>query len=66
MAWFARKRYGWGLRPSSWQGWLLTLVYVAVVVTLGLTLAQRQTWLFLTTLAVVSAVYLLVAYLTKN
>jgi hypothetical protein len=30
--WFAAKRYGYGAGlPISWQGWLVTLVYVAVV-----------------------------------
>lgn len=26
--WFKRKYYGWGWRPSSWEGWLVLLVYV--------------------------------------
>ena len=30
--WFRGKRYGWGWRPVTWQGWMVTLVYVAVVV----------------------------------
>jgi len=28
--WFKRKRYGWGWYPSSWQGWLVLLVWVAL------------------------------------
>lgn len=24
--WFARKRFGWGIRPVSWQGWIITLL----------------------------------------
>ncbi len=27
--WFKAKRFGWGWTPISWQGWLVTLVYVA-------------------------------------
>jgi hypothetical protein len=30
--WFKAKRYGWGWVPSSWQGWLATLVYIAIIV----------------------------------
>ena len=31
--WFASKRYGLGAgRPIAWQGWVATIVYVAVVV----------------------------------
>lgn len=27
--WFKAKRYGWGWTPSSWQGWLVLVVYLA-------------------------------------
>lgn len=31
-AWFAPKRFGYGASfPISWQGWLATLLYVAVI-----------------------------------
>ncbi len=30
-AWFSKKRIGWGLRASSWQGWLATLIFVLAV-----------------------------------
>lgn len=66
MPWFGRKRYGWGLRPVSWQGWLLTIVYIAIVVALGATLASSQRWLFATGVIVATALYLLVAYLTRE
>ena len=30
--WFAPKRYGWGaVLPISWQGWVLSAVFVGVV-----------------------------------
>lgn len=35
MAWFKQKRYGFGAAPSSWQGWALTLGYVAIIAALG-------------------------------
>jgi hypothetical protein len=31
--WFAPKRYGWGAVPISWQGWALTIAFVAVAIT---------------------------------
>ncbi len=64
--WFGRKRYGWGLRPISWQGWALTIAYVAIAVTLGVTLASIQGWLFATLLIIVTALVLLGVYLTKD
>ena len=66
MPWFGRKRFGWGLQPISWQGWVLTIAYVAIAVTLGATLASSQLWLFATLFVIVTALYLLVAYLTKD
>ena len=30
--WFKRKLYGWGWTPATWQGWLITLVFIGVVV----------------------------------
>lgn len=33
--WFPAKRYGWGWGlPTAWQGWVVLLVYVAIVVLL--------------------------------
>ncbi len=26
--WFKAKNYGWGWQPSSWQGWLVLLVFI--------------------------------------
>ena len=28
--WFAPRRFGWGWTPISWQGWALTLAFVAL------------------------------------
>lgn len=29
--WFKRKPYGFGWTPARWQGWLLTIVYLAFI-----------------------------------
>jgi hypothetical protein len=29
--WFRPKLYGYGATPVTWQGWLLTLVYLVIV-----------------------------------
>lgn len=40
--WFAPKRYGYGAgRPISWQGWTLTLGYVAAVIVASLRFSDR-------------------------
>ncbi len=30
-SWFRPKRYGYGATPCTWQGWLLTLAFVALL-----------------------------------
>lgn len=37
--WFKAKRYGWGWYPISWEGWVIILMYVAVI-TKGFVLAD--------------------------
>jgi hypothetical protein len=40
--WFAPKRYGYGSGlPISWQGWAVTLGYVALVVPISVILKNR-------------------------
>lgn len=29
--WFKRKLFGWGWTPVTWQGWLATIGYVALI-----------------------------------
>ncbi len=35
--WFKRKVWGWGWVPATWQGWLTTLLYVALILLLACT-----------------------------
>ena len=41
-AWFAPKRFGYGAGlPISWQGWVLTIGYIAVCVVVAMVFAQK-------------------------
>ena len=45
--WFAPKRYGLGSGlPIAWQGWALTLGFVAIVIWLSVRFAERPVVLF--------------------
>ena len=45
--WFAPKRYGYGSGlPIAWQGWVLTIGFVAIAIWLSVRLAQRPLELF--------------------
>jgi len=37
--WFGPKRIGWGIRPQTWQGWLVTALLVVVVAVVARLLA---------------------------
>lgn len=30
--WFVNKTYGWGWTPVTWQGWLVTIFFVSLIV----------------------------------
>ncbi len=29
--WFKRRRFGWGLTPVSWQGWIYVLMWILLL-----------------------------------
>lgn len=35
--WFKAKRYGWGWRPASWQGWVIAIIYILGLVNYAMT-----------------------------
>ncbi len=66
--WFKRKRYGWGLRPATWQGWTLLAVFVVFVVldAMRLDAASRSTSdtlrPFIIQTAIMALVFIAIAY----
>ncbi len=61
--WFGPKRIGWGVSPRSWEGWLVTLVFVA-----GLAAAVRLlgSVAILAILAVWIGLFMLVVWATYD
>ncbi|MEK7514887.1 MAG: hypothetical protein AAB608_00700 [Patescibacteria group bacterium] len=67
--WFKRKWYGWGWTPATWQGWVVTLAYVGIIVRLSLTvdeayMGQEVIREFVIPVVVLTAALLCVAYAT--
>lgn len=65
--WFKRKLYGWGWTPCSWQGWLVTAVYVAGVVLSALTIEETSrthevAFTFILPVVLMTIVFIRVAY----
>ena len=44
--WFKPKRYGYGATPVTWQGWMVTLLAVAAMITVSLCLrlTEKNDW----------------------
>lgn len=65
--WFKRKLYGWGWTPVTWQGWLATILYVAIVVACAATLdddssAREIALIFVLPFVLTTAAFLRIAY----
>jgi len=60
--WFARRRLGWGWRPITWQGWVISLILVALAAS-ALTLFRRSP-ASIGALAVIATAYALAARAT--
>ena len=41
--WFVAKRYGWGWRPKTWQGWLTMIVWLLANIRYGLVCNSLET-----------------------
>jgi uncharacterized membrane protein YhaH (DUF805 family) len=59
--WFRAKPYGWGWYPSSWQGWLIFLAYVLIVV-LAIPIADTSVFLFVSWVILFALILLFICY----
>lgn len=65
--WFAPKRYGFGTGlPISWQGWALTLGFVALTIVLALAFAGRLLQLIATIVPLSTAFLVICARTTRG
>ena len=65
--WFAAKSHGFGASfPIAWQGWVLTLVFVATITGAGLMFAERSPWVFGSITFTATAFFLLIAARTTR
>lgn len=65
--WFKRKLYGWGWTPVTWQGWLLTLVYLTLVIAFAFTIDENSSrsevaFTFLIPTVLLTIAFLRIAY----
>jgi hypothetical protein len=64
--WFGQRRVGWGLRPVSWQGWVLTALYLLVAYAAARALAAHHVALFVGAMVALTVAYVVVALATSR
>lgn len=65
--WFKRKRYGWGWTPATWQGRVITLVYLFLVAGFSLTVndsssSQKILFMFVVPVVLLTSIFIGIAY----
>jgi hypothetical protein len=62
--WFGKKRIGWGPAPRTWQGWILTLIMLLIVISDVAYFRRSITTIIIFVVAVVG--FLIIAFLTSE
>ena len=67
--WFKRKLFGWGWTPATWQGWLITLMYVGAILFFAFTIDEASpreeiTFTFLLPLLFLTILFIRILYKT--
>ena len=63
-AWFGKRILGWGYRPISLEGWLVTIVFLAAIFA-SISYLEKTTIGYVV-LAVILIVYQIIIYLTSD
>jgi len=62
--WFPAKRYGWGWGPpATWQGWVVLVVWLGIIISASPWIALKSTMLFFVFIILMSAVLISICYL---
>lgn len=40
--WFKRKVFGWGWTPATWQGWVINIAYILIIIGFALTIDENS------------------------
>ncbi len=52
--WFKNKRFGWGWTPATWEGWLITLLFLALGVVAGMLFGEDSIAFFVSIFVLVT------------
>lgn len=56
--WFKRKLYGWGWTPCTWQGWMLTLIFILFLTYITIEFLVEGRWIEYSVLLIISIILL--------
>ena len=66
--WFKAKTYGWGWTPATWQGWTVTIVYIAAVCGAAAVFVRHRSaagWVaYFSSIAIATVLLVIVCYKT--
>lgn len=68
--WFKAKLYGWGWTPATWQGWLIILISIGLIILTGVGLDSKgepttaEIVKFFVTIFIIVSVLLFICYKT--
>lgn len=67
--WFKRKIFGWGWTPVTWQGWLVTFIYLILIIVFSLTIDDNSPiseifFTFLLPVVLLTVAFIRIAYKT--
>jgi len=67
--WFKAKTFGWGWYPATWQGWLITAIYLVIILALAFTIDENSTnqevaFMLFLPMAILTACFIRIAYKT--
>lgn len=65
--WFKRKLYGWGWTPATWQGWLVTALYITFIFLFAMTIDENSSdkeaiFTFVLPLIILTITFISIAY----
>jgi|TARA_B100001964_G_scaffold242946_1_gene319352 hypothetical protein len=64
--WFKPKRYGYGATPSSWEGWLITIFFILVIMSRAIKLQNNQLRFVVELVLIITVLIIVSKYKTEG
>ncbi len=64
--WFRPKTYGYGATPSSWEGWLVTLFFILLIISRTVQLQENTLRFFVEFIIILIVLIIIIKYKTEG